>query len=196
MSTEPQIENAVQSIVEQMAGSFMAQRIQGALEILDAATVNEALGAVAIHRPDRFSLYARAKGGDFSEALAHACVKESAKARFLYSHADFVERHLRALIERFEGSACCADKTRSILHELSKFLREGTRIEFNYAGEYTFHLPRRVLTTHEEIEQLFEGLYRLFYGKPDSYFEAYRTVISQVKPDSTSAPDASSNSQG
>jgi len=106
------------------------------------------------------------------DSIAQRALPESRNAQFLMKHSEFVESHFVNLIEKYEGRACSADKSRTILSHLLAFFIKGKRIEFNYAQEYTYHLPKKIFTTHEEILGFFEGVQRLYYGRPDEYLKA------------------------
>jgi len=105
-----------------------------------------------------------------------ATITQSSEAKFLIKHSGFVERHFEALIEKYEGSPCCADKSRTIIRSLIRFYLEGKHIQFNYAQEYSYHLPKRVFKTHDEIVGFAQGLHHLFYGKPDFYLKALQGI--------------------
>ncbi|MNV99606.1 hypothetical protein D3C71_1949910 [compost metagenome] len=76
---------------------------------------------------------------------------------------------MRNLFVDIEGSSCCADKERTVMRALIKHYHKGGRIEFNYGGEYTYHLPQIVLRDHESLVSYFEALYGLYYGNPKAY---------------------------
>lgn len=59
----------------------------------------------------------------------------------------------------------------------------GDKIEFNYNSEYTYHLPKKVFTTHEEIVMFFESLIHLYMGRPGKYFVAYDRIVNASKGD-------------
>ena len=91
---------------------------------------------------------------------------------FIYMHSQFIERHFQRFIQDIEGSPCCADKSRTIIKRLVKWFLKGERIEFDYTQEYTFHLPKKVFKTHDEIIRFYEGIESLYYGYPLKYMEA------------------------
>ena len=93
-------------------------------------------------------------------------------AHFLLTHYDFARSHFRRIIEKRDGFACCADKTRAILSRLLAFYVSGKTIIFDPQEQYTFHHPQNVFTRHEEIVEFFEALYRLHAGDPSEYLIA------------------------
>jgi hypothetical protein len=106
-----------------------------------------------------------------SEALVETVLGKNPRLTFLLMHQDFVSRHIRTLFVDLEGSACCADKERTVMRALIRHFHKGVRIEFDYSGEYTFHLPQVVLRDHESVIGYFEGLYNLQYGNPKPYMQ-------------------------
>jgi hypothetical protein len=105
---------------------------------------------------------------------------QSPEAQFLFKHSQFVERHFENLIKKYEGSACCADKSRTILESLLRFLKTGEEISFDYTQKYTYHLPELVFKTHGEIVEFFSALHQLYYGKTTPLLEATQRIYSRV----------------
>ena len=91
------------------------------------------------------------------------------KIRFVFEEYQFIIAHLRALFETYEGSACCADKARTVLRAWLRFLQQGKPIVWDREQEHTFHLPVKVLAEHESIEAFFMAITRLRYGRFDLY---------------------------
>lgn len=98
------------------------------------------------------------------------------KAQFLLKNSQFVEPHFKHHIEKIEGSACSADKSRTIMHGLLKFYMEGKKIQFNYKQEYIYGLPTTVFKTHDAIVDFFEGIHQLYFGNPDAYLKALVSI--------------------
>lgn len=90
-------------------------------------------------------------------------------AKFLYMKIKFVKHQFRSVIEKTEGSCCSADKVRSILSVIKADVVDGKVKEFDYDGEYTFHLPDKVFKTHDDIMRFFRAIKRLYYGNPVDY---------------------------
>lgn len=75
------------------------------------------------------------------------------------------------LFRMYEGSACCADKTGTVLRSIAMRYVCGKPIVFDFAGKYTYHLPSKILRTEAEILACFHALYRLYYGNPAEYLQ-------------------------
>lgn len=102
-----------------------------------------------------------------------------AKLEILFLNFDFFDAHFTQVFERFEGMACSCDKSRTCLSLITKYLVSNEPIKFNYEGEYTFHLPEFVLTTHEQVMFYFDALASLVYGKFDGYLTALQRLSEQ-----------------
>jgi hypothetical protein len=110
-----------------------------------------------------------------------AGITNSNEAQFLLKHSSFVESHFNRLIEKYEGSPCCSDKSRTIMQSLIHFHIDGKPIQFNYGQEYTYHLPKRIFTTHDMIVEFATSLHHLFYGNPEKYLNALQGVIAAAE---------------
>lgn len=95
---------------------------------------------------------------------------------FIMNHYT-IENHFERNIQQFEGSACCADKSRTIMRSLGQFLRFGTEITFDYTQEYSYHLPQKVFTTHKSIVNFFKAIQRMYYGYSDLYLVEMKKLI-------------------
>lgn len=90
---------------------------------------------------------------------------------FLYQHESYFKSHFCKLFEQYEGWGCSADKARTILRALERFFITGKEIQFDYSGEYTYHLPKKILSNHKEILDFYYGLTHLYFGNPFKYLE-------------------------
>lgn len=85
----------------------------------------------------------------------------------LYVHSDFLEAILSELFTKAEGRACSADKSRTVLrHWAALIAGDIEAIKWNYEAQYTYHLPKKILTTEDSIEQFFTATLQLLAGKP------------------------------
>lgn len=108
---------------------------------------------------------------NFVEAFIKSEVSNNPDVVFLLKESQFVERHFNKIIKEKEGYPCSSDKSRTIMHRLIKFYTDGTEISFNYDGVYTYHLPKEVFTTHDEIVGSYKALKQLYYGNNEWYLE-------------------------
>ncbi|QHF00656.1 hypothetical protein QO021_29075 (plasmid) [Pseudomonas amygdali pv. lachrymans] len=119
--------------------------------------------------PDRFSMNLNVEHMRAVDGLLLAKLGDNPKAKFLFRHGDFIESHVRKAIERTEGFSCGADKTRTVMRSLARYLVDGIAIDHDYSGERTYHLPTKVLSNQVEVLSYFNGLHRLYYGDPMPY---------------------------
>ena len=117
----------------------------------------------------------------FLQGLIQCEISRNREVQFLILHSQFVERQFNKLFVDVEGSACSADKSRTIIRRLFLWLNEGKRIEWDYKGEYTFHLPKKIFTTHDEIVEFYKGIENLYYGNYKLYLEALKKILSKIE---------------
>lgn len=113
----------------------------------------------------------------FVSGLIKSEISKNKEVVFILENSQFIEHHFRYWVEKIEGMACCADKTRTILRRLIEFYKNGTMIEFDYTAEYTFHLPRVIFKTHESIVVFYKGIKSLKYGNPTRYLNALKSLM-------------------
>lgn len=131
--------------------------------------VQRAAQSIAEDRPDRYYLALRHPLGQRENGVVASVIPESAEAQFLYNHYAFVECHFKAVIEQAEGSACCADKARTVLTRLARYFRTGQPLTFEDPSLRDFQRPGVVLTTPEDILSFFRALWALHYGKAEPF---------------------------
>ena len=96
---------------------------------------------------------------------------------FFLINSSFIENNFRYWIEKKEGSACCSDKSRAIMKRLFGWFKDGREIIFDKNEEYTYHHPKVVFTTHEEIVSFYNALHFLYYGNPNQYLSILSLML-------------------
>lgn len=109
--------------------------------------------------------------------VRHANAFDSHKAQWLLSNYTFVESNFAKLFEQIEGSACHADKSRTVVNALFRYYMHDKPISFNYEGEYTNHLPTTIFRTQDEILTFFKALNELYYGNFTTYVKAIANYV-------------------
>jgi hypothetical protein len=99
-----------------------------------------------------------------------------ADIEFILLNSQFIERQFIELIRKIEGSACCADKSKSIMKRLIRFFETGEEITWDYNAEFTYGMPKMIFTTHNEIITFYQSLVKLFYGDPTPYIKEYEKL--------------------
>lgn len=134
-------------------------------------------GIKQFNRYDEFYLAVIYPFNKFLNGFIASEISDNRDVIFLLTHSDFVERQFEEYIKFYEGSACHCDKSGTIISALIDFYKTGKRIEFDYNGEYTFHLPKKVFKTHESIVGFYEGVKNLFYGNNSKYLESILNLL-------------------
>jgi len=101
-------------------------------------------------------------------------LKDTHKPNFLYTNYSYMEHHISELCELREGSSCCVDKARFIIKMYLKYALTGEIPDFNPSIE-KWNEPN--FGTYQEWIDLCDGLYKLYYGKPEDYFKSYNKLI-------------------
>lgn len=114
---------------------------------------------------------------NFVRGFVQSEISSNPNVVFIMQNSYFVEIHFRKMFEKFEGSACSADKSRTIVKCLLSYFKNGKQIEFDYNVKYTFNLPIRIFTTHQDIIQFYEAIKSLFYGNGEKYLFALKELF-------------------
>lgn len=113
----------------------------------------------------------------FLKGLLKSEVSKNDDVVFLFLNSRMIEQSFLFWIERIEGSASCADKSTTIVRRLIDFYANGTKIEWDYEQEYTFHLPKKVFTTHDGIVSFYQAIRFLsITGNPKKYLEVIQEL--------------------
>lgn len=96
---------------------------------------------------------------------------------FLIKNQNFIKHNFSKIIIKKEGTACSSDKSRTIMKRLINYYKTGENIEFDYNQEYTYHLPKKVFTKHEDIVRFYESLKSLYYGSFENYLNVLKEII-------------------
>lgn len=161
----------IKEVLELMSDSIEADKIELYKKLIDEKCFEN------INDIDEFYFGLVYPHDQFLHGLIMSEISIDKDVAFILKHSQFIDSHFLYWIEKTEGSACCADKSRNILRQLVNFYKTGERIEFDYTQEYTFHLPKSNFTTHEIIIEFYEGLKGLNYGNPTKYLSALKSLI-------------------
>lgn len=95
--------------------------------------------------------------------MTESLIEGNSKYKWFFINAGRLERHLRHIFERFEGSACCADKARTLTDLILNYYKneESGNCELDCNQKYTFHLPKKVLKDSDSIIEYAKGFYSL-----------------------------------
>lgn len=189
-----QMQNEVANVIEGMLASSNMEADQAYGLIKDSDALARIKQSIHEMNPGHFHSYMTYPVERVTCAMLRAEGVAEPKAVFLLTHYRFVEVHFKQLIDKFEGMACCSDRSRTIVRRLLRFLMTGERIEFDYSGKYTFHLPVKIFKTHEAILEYFEALLHLHSGRPELYLLVLFKMMKCVDGDSEIAEPSPSYS--
>lgn len=161
---------ALLSVLDGMAGAFESETISLFRRLVGDIEIK-------ISNYDEFYLFLIFPFEEFVDGSIISEISDNYDVRFLLSKSRFVEDHLCEMFRREEGLACCADKARTVMSSLINFYKKGLKISFDYDGEYTYHLPKKMLKTHNECVAFYEALNSLYYGNPDKYIHALKGIL-------------------
>ena len=177
MKEETQIKEALESIFD----ALTKNSAQGFNAVRDMPLIKKAFELAQNGRYEEFYFALQYPFDEMVDALIDSAVPHGQEARFLMKHAQFVEGQFEKIIEKNEGTACCVDNSRFIMRSLFNHFTTGKEIELNRSQEYTYHLPKKVFTTHEQIVGFFDGVMRLYYGQYEPYIKALSVVLESAK---------------
>jgi len=164
---------AVREVLGSLLDRLSEENRAMAKQLVGEPILRQAVDAIAKRRLDHFHLHLQYRVNNLVDGLVDMEIPQAAApVKFLFQNAGFVESHFRRQIESIEGSACSADKTRTVMRALLRRLADGVPIQFDYGQEYTFHLPTTVFRTEAEIVKFFDALRRLHSGFAQQYVEA------------------------
>lgn len=165
------IQDSIRSVVTGLLASVDAGNDSAYRELAELDTFKLARAKVEAWNPEEFYFVLSYPIGEVVDGLLNAVLPNNDRAHFIFKHYDFVESHVERVIERFEGSACSADKTGAVISRLLRFYIKGDPIIFDPSEKYTYHHPNQIFTTHEEVVGFFEAIHRLYHGDSDKFLE-------------------------
>lgn len=177
MSDKDNLEKCMKSLFN----SIVAEEKSNSQELIKDALEQLKASKIDLSNPEKFNLFLMYKLNNGVKEIARTMhnspvkeIKDTSKPNFIYLHYDFLEHNIRELCVLREGSACCADKSRSILKMYLEYSLTGEIPQFDSSVE-NYWAPN--FGTYEEWINLCDGLYHLYYGKTEQYFKSYSTLI-------------------
>jgi hypothetical protein len=171
----------ISAIFEQIRVSGVQDRAEMASIIMENPYIVSSIDDLRNNRFEKFHKAIVMKSDDILEGIVEHVFGDNYEIAFLIKQYDFLYQHLEKLFTKFEGHASCVDKTRTVLAYLLLNKAKGTRIEFDYDGEWTYHLPKKILTSHEEVIKFFDAMINLYYGSHEKYLALLLEVSGQSK---------------
>lgn len=171
----------VASVLDALFSGFQSESKATFEHIKHLGPIEAACQAVEDTDADLFHMSLIYPLGSMVDGLLSTYFGNNYEVQFLFKHYSYVENHFRHHLERYEGSTCIADKTRTIIYHLIVGLTAKTKLEFDYSGEYTYHLPKKVFMTQDQNIEFFKGIYDLYYGNPIKYLIAMQKMEGVTK---------------
>lgn len=168
---------AIQDVLRGILGAVAQKQSDAANRLSDLPAAQKAVDTAKDGDFEGFNFSVLHPIGEAIDGFLAAAIPTSEAARFLMREQAFVERHFRRMIAQIEGSSCSADKAYAVMRGLFHFLVHGERIVFDASEQYTFHHPKVIFTTHEQIVGFFEALRELYYARPERYIRAVEATL-------------------
>lgn len=162
---------AIKDFLNVMHDSIENKNIELYHKIIDSSEIKR------FDNPEEFFYAVLYPWEKFVGGFLKSSLKANRDVEFIFKHSQYIDRHFCNLFREKEGSACCADKSRTIVNRLLEFYTTGKKIDFNYDAEYTYHLPKKIFKNHDQIVEFYEGLKNFLYGNPQKYLEALKVVL-------------------
>jgi len=173
---------ALASTLNGLLAGFEQDSRQAALKALGKDKVLELVKALNAGQFDTLERQILQPAEDQARAIAAVAFEGPPLLRYLLTNWSFVSNHVRGLVEQYEGAACCADKTRTILRTLAHHWAHGTPYAFNREQKYTFHLPTKVLLTLDDALSFVEALAHMSQGRTGPYLHWMHRFIQAQSP--------------
>ena len=182
---------SVNQVIWDLASSFQAteeqqciaaykgyEDIAGIDEMADMRTLSSLKKFLDAGNYENFDLFRR---GDIPDKVIQGMLLDEKgiplnKQEVLMRYG-FYSRHFNQIFETVEGFGCSADKGRTVMRSLCEKLINDNPISLNYSGEYTYHLPEKVLKTEEDILKAYRALSQLYWGRGIEYMEMWVDLV-------------------
>lgn len=93
----------------------------------------------------------------------------------IFQDVDYYEGQIENLCSKFEGSACCADKSGVLVGRYLNYLITGDKGTWETDDPKCYWLPR--FGTQEQWMSLIHGMWVMRYGNPRDYLLAYHALL-------------------
>lgn len=168
--------NDLKNVITTLVSSFDKEDLELYSDLIDRFKIKQ------YNRLDEFDMGVLYPFRKFQRLLIQGLYNTNDnKLVFLIQQYSYVESHFQKLFQKYEGSFACADKSRTVVDRLFGFYTEGEQIKFNYDGEYTYHLPKILFKTHDDIISFYDAIVSLYYGNSDLYIHELGKIMEIMK---------------
>lgn len=180
MSNTSDLTDGIVAIFNALNSEVNNEKRQLLESIGDNEIIQQATKALQDNNIQRFNYVCRKITSPIDAMILSIYAIHSAEYKFAVKNYRMIERNFCNLFKVIEGAGCSADKSKTVMRNLIIFLRTDEGIKFDYDGEYTFHLPKKIFKTHEQIYDFFVALMRFDMGYPNEFIKIYGTIIGGV----------------
>lgn len=163
--------NAIKDFLDAFSDSITQENIDLYKKIIDKSEIK------TFNNPEEFYFSVLYSWDKFISGFILTEISNNDDVKFIYKNYNFINRHFTEIFEKYEGSFACADKSRTIIRNLLDYFINNKNIEFNYDNEYTYHLPKNFLKTHDDIIEYYNSLKGLYYGRFENYFKSIGKIL-------------------
>ena len=161
----------IKDFLNAISDSIESENVELFKKIIDSSEIK------SYDNPEEFFYAVLYPWDKFISGFLKSVVKANTDVEFIFKNSNYIDRHFCKLFEKYEGSACSADKSQTIVNRLLEYYMTGNKIDFDYEAKYTYHLPKKIFKSHDHIISFYEGLKLLLYGDPQKYLEALKLVL-------------------
>lgn len=166
--SDDDIKSLLSAMFDSFASSNSDQEDEIFAVIQDSSFVQENKKHLENIDPELFDLFWIDKMNGVTSSMIRG-VWPQLQDSFIFEQAGYVESQFNSMFEMFEGHSCCADKSRSVVRAVARYLCTGQGFEFDYGQEYTYHLPKVIMKTQKDIVAFYQAIKALYYGSPGPY---------------------------
>lgn len=164
----------VAAVIEGLAGVLSKEADATIEPLMENKEIVNAITLIKEQRYEEFELFFVYPIQSCVESIVKRALdveSESCLLVFLVAHRDFVVSHLEWLFSRYEGHAYSVDKSDTVYSAMIKQAMLGNSVDlnFSYEGQYTFHLPKKILKDPGEIAAFAKAVSELYYGNGEVY---------------------------
>lgn len=178
------MEKEIVNVIEELISAFNAENDAAYGTVIEHTITELNASGHNFGDPDTFNTIFMFQQNNVITAIAkqfHELCKNprnESMANFVFTNYQYLENHIRVLIESRCGGSCVADRSRTIIREYLKWLVTDELHEFDTEKDH-YWLPK--FGTYKEWFDYCDSLYRLYYGHTEDYLKMLLKLQAEVK---------------
>lgn len=177
---KPVTKEAMSAVLDGMFNAIKKQEVDTHGDTVDALIAEHSY--LDIHKPEHFALLisntlSAQEDLLFDKAIAADKLPTDPKAlhqfKFIYTHYNFIDRHLKKVVYAKEGHACSTDKTRYLIDSYLQYVATGD-LPVRAAEK---HYWEPAAGTYQQWMDFIGGMYGLYYGDLKPYVLAQLAIL-------------------